>query len=213
MFLFQGNGNGAALNQMDATAFIEVDAATNVYISDYGNSRITKWAVSATTGTLLAGNNGGGSGLNQLNALWGIFFDSTTNYLFIADRLNHRVLRWLSGAASGTIVAGVTGITGNTATLLNNPGAIQFDSAGYMYVLDNSNYRVLRFMVGNTTGTTILSWSTGTAANQLSGSSLPYLIRFDNAGNLYVGDHGNNRIQRYSIICPITTTTSTCESD
>lgn len=164
---------------MAATAFIDIDASTNVYLSDYGNSRITKWLVSATTGTVVACNNGAGSGLNQMSAQWGIFVDSSTNYLYICDRVNERVLRWLSGATSGTIVAGVTGTSGSTATLLNNPGAVHLDSNGYMYVLDGSNYRVLRFLIGNTTGTTIVSFSTGTAANQLSGSNFPFLMRFD----------------------------------
>lgn len=194
---------------MSATAYMDIDASTNVYLSDYGNSRITKWTVSASTGTVIAGNNGAGSGLNQMNAQWGTSIDSTTNYLYIADRLNHRILRWLSGASSGTVIAGVTGTIGSSATLLNNPGAVLLDTSGYMYVLDGSNYRVMRYMVGNTTGTAILSFATGTAANQLSSSSFPFLMRFDSTGNLYLNDMGNNRIQKYIITCPTTTTTTT----
>lgn len=194
---------------MSSSAFIFVDAATNIYVSDYANSRIAKWAPAASTSTIVAGNNGMGSGLNQFNAQWGIFVDTVSNLIYIADRINHRMVRWTSGGSSGTIIAGSTGTTGNTATLLNNPGAVLFDSAGLMYVLDGSNYRVLRFVVGNTTGTTILSFSTGTAANQLSGSSFPFLMSFDTVGNIYLGDMANNRIQRYDISCPTTTTSTT----
>jgi hypothetical protein len=194
---------------MGSTAFIYVDAGTNVYLSDYANSRITKWSVSASTGTLLAGNNGIGSGLNQFNAQWGMYVDSASTNMYIADRANQRVLQWFPGASTGTVVAGVTGSAGSTATLLNNPGAVLFDSAGYMYVLDALNYRVQRFIVGNTAGTTILSFTTGSASNQLSASAFPYLMSFDTTGNLYLGDFGNNRIQSYPITCPTTTTSTT----
>jgi hypothetical protein len=47
-----------------------------------------------------------------------------------------------------SIVAGSTGTTGSTATLLYNPYDVAFDGYRNMYVVDYSNHRIQRFPLG-----------------------------------------------------------------
>lgn len=44
----------------------------------------------------MAGGNGVGTAIDQLSNPWGIYVDSSQT-LYICDRNNHRVQRWLSG--------------------------------------------------------------------------------------------------------------------
>ncbi|CAF3956989.1 unnamed protein product, partial [Rotaria sp. Silwood1] len=68
------HGNGAALTQMSGSYGLFVDSAFNIYISEYTNCRVTRWANGNTTaGGLVAGGNGCGSALNQLYNPWGIY--------------------------------------------------------------------------------------------------------------------------------------------
>ena len=45
----------------------------------------------------MAGGNGAGSALDRLNGPWGIHVDSN-QVIYIVDRNNHRVQRWISGS-------------------------------------------------------------------------------------------------------------------
>lgn len=180
---------------------------TYVYASEVFNHRTTRTLISTSTTTVFAGNNGQGNGLNQLNFPWGIYVD-TTSTMYIADQGNHRIVRWVSGASSGTVVAGATGVAGSNSTLLDNPCSVILDSAGLMYVMDFGNRRVQRFTIGNPVGTTILSFSVGLGANQISAVWQLYL-GFDPTGNLYISDAGGHRVQRHDLTCPTTTTSTT----
>ena len=56
-------------------------------------------------GFTVAAGNGKGSQLNQLNCPTGIYVDDDQT-IYIADRLNHRIVEWKSGTTSGNVVAG-----------------------------------------------------------------------------------------------------------
>ncbi|CAF5016463.1 unnamed protein product, partial [Rotaria sp. Silwood1] len=116
-----------------------------------------------TNGVLMAGNNGAGNSNTTLNNPWGIhYLPSVSNDLFITNYNGHSVMRWTPGASSGYFVAGVpgvsgqtsmllsypigTGIAGNTATQLNSPRGIAFDSAMNLYVSDTGNGRIQKFL-------------------------------------------------------------------
>jgi hypothetical protein len=51
-----GNGAGNGLNQLDQPYGIFLDSMKNVYVADYGNYRIMKWAPGSTSGEIIAGN-------------------------------------------------------------------------------------------------------------------------------------------------------------
>ena len=90
-------------------------------------------------------------------------------------------------------------VVGNGApgtTTLNYPDIVILDGAGYVFIVDESNFRVVgsgptgfRCIVG-------CSGKSGSDANRLS---FPFGLSFDNRGNLFVSDASNNRIQKFTL--------------
>ncbi|CAF3289409.1 unnamed protein product [Rotaria socialis] len=106
-------------------------------------------------------------------------------------------MKWNKGAKEGFVVAGGQG-QGNALTQLSYPNGIFVDTLGTLYVADSENHRVMRWTQGDKKqGTVIVGGNgVGEGANQFSA---PIGLSFDRQGNLYVGDYGNNRVQRFSI--------------
>lgn len=55
-------------------------------------------------GTTVAGGNGNGDATNQLSWPYGLFVDDDQT-VFVADRWNHRIVRWKKGDTDGQIIA------------------------------------------------------------------------------------------------------------
>lgn len=118
-----------------------------------------------TTGTTLIGGT-------QLNNQWGLVFDSSDT-LYIADRLNHRILKWTVNATNATTVAGQANCTsGTNMYYLNEPTCIQLDSSGNIYIADMKNNRVQFWAKGASYGTTVA----GTGRKQIKFISI-YLFK------------------------------------
>ena len=100
---------GVAANQLRAPYSILFDSNNSLYVADALNNRIQKWAKGATSGVTVAGQSNGGAGtsLTAFNFIVGMVMDSGGN-LYFTDRINHRVMYWANGAASGIIIAGIT---------------------------------------------------------------------------------------------------------
>lgn len=98
---------GVAANQLLTPTAITFGPSNELYVSARDSHRVQKWLSGAGNGTTVAGKSNGtsGSGLSELNKPTGIAVDSNSS-LFVADLLNHRVVRWNSGATSGILVAG-----------------------------------------------------------------------------------------------------------
>ncbi|CAF4305802.1 unnamed protein product, partial [Rotaria magnacalcarata] len=187
-----GRGNGAAWTQMSSSYGLFIDSTFNIYISEYSNCRVTRWANGNTTaGGLVAGGNGCGSALNQLYNPWGIYLNGNKT-LFVADYSNHRIQKWVYGATTGVVVAGESSVAGSFSYQLNSPTSITFDQYSNMYVLDTNNNRIQRWTPGATYGITVVSASMST----------PLGLKFDFSGNLYVADYNNHRIASFKIYCP-----------
>ena len=177
-----GDGtSGSASNQIgQAIGGIAIDLSGNVYLSEYDNSRVAKWAPNATHGTLAAGNGTSGDGPSQLNVPTGFYFDPVSNTLHIASQGGHCIVRWLSGASSGSTVAGTCGVSGNNATLLSTPKSVTFDRYGNMYVADQSGGgRIVSFPPDSLIGIPIIT----------SGLSNAMSVAVDKDLNLYVADY------------------------
>ncbi len=157
-------------------------------------SRVARNAISTTARTTAAGQRGfSGIGNNSLNNPVSVFVDANEN-VYIADKLNHRIMRWDNGATTGVVVAG-TGTAGSNANELNQPVDVTFDAQGRMYVADEQNHRIIRFAansVGGDNGTVLVG--NGTAGNTGTQLSSPEHVFFDAAGNLFIADAGNHRI-------------------
>jgi DNA-binding beta-propeller fold protein YncE len=186
-------------NPIDMT----VDSVGNVYISSSFCNWVTKWAPNATNSTLVAGSSLGLSGNDNrsLYQSYGLALDESNSFLYVVDRSNYRVQRFLLGGSGiGVTVAGGNGL-GSAANQLNNPTTIYLSKLdGSLYIVDSSNNRIQKWAQNATFGITVAG-----SPNGLIGST-PYLLNGpfgmaidDEENYLYVADGLNNRIQRFSL--------------
>ena len=88
-----------------------------------------------------------------------------SNALYIADRSNHRVQKYLRDASLGETVAGQeTGLSGTNSNFLSNPFDLIVETNGDIYVSDTDNHRILLWTSGSTTGVIV----TGTGKSTLN---------------------------------------------
>jgi sugar lactone lactonase YvrE len=189
---------GSSNNQFSFPYAIALDSSSGtLYITDQTNHRVMRYFSGATTGSVVAGNNGAGTNTNQLSSPCGLYFDSSTNSLIIANFAANNIVRWPIGANSWTLVAGnPNGISGNTATLLNSPMGVVSDAWGNIYVADTYNQRIQFFLAGQSNGTTIAG-TTSTLGSTASLFRYPYALVLDNQLNVYVSDTYNFRVQKF----------------
>ena len=155
-----------------------------------------QYLAGASSGTVVAGGNGPGTNVNQLNLPFSFAFDEKNSSFLIVNHGAHNIVRWRLGATSWTLVAGVTGVSGSSSTLLNAPLSVVLDPFGNIYVADTNNHRIQMFLVNENNATTIagVTGSSGTGAHQFS---TPYWAILDGDLNLYVADTFNNRVQKF----------------
>lgn len=195
-----GDGAGPGAGQFNGPNDIWVDPHGNVYVTDNFNDRVQKWPPGVGAGGTVAGVIGEISGPAGMVGPTGIFMDSNGN-LYVADSYNSRVQEFKAGDTLGITVAGGNG-QGGAANQLILPSGVFVTPSGYIYVCDVGNNRVQRFPPGSsaaTDGVTVAGIgdtqnSSGTRPGQLSG---PLGICVDAAGNLYVADKGNHRVQEF----------------
>jgi hypothetical protein len=189
-----GNGYGSDPNQLSEASGVALDDAGNLYVADYTNYRIQRWAPGATVGVTVAGGNGQGSDANQLSLAADVALDGAGN-IYVADTINQRVQRWAPGGTVGVTVAGGNG-EGSGADQFSTPLGLSVDAAGNVYVADLYNHRVQRWAVGATTGVTVAGGNgDGNGAAQLA---YPWGVDVDGSGNVYVADTLNDRVQRWA---------------
>lgn len=195
-----GNGQGSAATQLSIPTDVAFDATGRMYVCDYGNNRVQRLPVgstSATSATTVATAAAG----HGLNLPIGVYIDASDN-LYVADQHNGRVVKYTPGssATNGIEVAGVWGQGSAASNLLFYPNDMVIDAAGNLLVCDYQNSRVQRFAPGSTAGSNAV-----TVAGTAGYGSGTYQFKFDNrfhldaAGNMYVSDEGNDRIQKYGV--------------
>lgn len=109
-----------------------------------------------TTAATIAGTTGTtGTTPTLFKSPYDIVLD-TSRALYIVDRDNNRVQKWLNGASSGTTVAGsASGTSGTTVNYLNVPRAIALDLNNNAYIADATNHRVVLWNVSSSFCTVI----------------------------------------------------------
>ena len=174
-----GNGGPALSAAISGARGVASDAAGDIYIADTGNSRVQE--IAATTHTQ-----------------WGIAMQA--GYVYTV-------------AGSITGIAGDSGDSGlATAALLSHPGGVAVDAAGDLYIADSYNSRIqevaaasgtqwgqpmtagdIYTVAGSATGDGGSSGDGGTATAALLNT--PAGVTADAAGDLYIADYYNNRVQ------------------
>jgi sugar lactone lactonase YvrE len=204
---FSGDGGPAAAAKLADPEAIAFDAAGNLYVDDYNNSRIRrvdrKGIIKTVAGTGEAGfsGDGGPATAAKLSEVEGISVDENGN-LLIADTSNQRIRR-VDEKGVITTVAG-TGKTGNsgdggpaTAATFHDPVSVVADSDG-LYISDHHNDRVRRIDHNDTIAT-----FAGTGVRGFSGDGDPATSAMLNQpwalavcnGTLYITDSFNHRVR------------------
>jgi hypothetical protein len=198
---------GSALTQLNSPYGLAFDANGNMYVSEGGTHRVTKWAPGASSGTLVGGTGALTNNLAGFNTPVGVVVYKDT--VFVADYSNHRVVKWAPGAATGVLVAGGAG-AGGALTQLNYPRGLFVDKLGNVFVAEQNSFRVTKWAPGSSAGV-LVGGRTGLYMN--AGDSLlwgPQVVFISpNSGKLYVTARYDYRVQRYDPIVKDTLTVST----
>lgn len=189
-------GNG--LDQLTFPQRIAFDpTSSTLYVADTDGHRILRYVSSNATGSIVAGGNGLGTNRNQLSFPTGLYFESSSNSLVIANSFSHTIVRWVLGASNWTLIAGnPAGSAGSSSTSLNIPSGLTLDPMGNIYVADAGNHRIQFFYAGQPNGTTVagVTGLTGVSVSLLAG---PQAVILDAQLNMYVADRGNNRVLKF----------------
>jgi trimeric autotransporter adhesin len=199
-----GNG-GLAVNAglLDPIS-VAVDTAGNIYIGEFAGEirKVTPdGIINRIAGIGIRGYGGdNGPALSaQLNEPYGLAVDSAGN-LYIADTENNRIRKVDPSGVITTIAGtGQPGFSGDGGPAikaqLNGPSRLALDSAGDLYFVDESNFRV-RMVGSNGTITTVAGGgrSINDGVVPTSASLIPVAIALNAAGTLYIADRLRFRI-------------------
>ena len=201
------NGQATAASLNYPTGVYAING--NVYISDGGNNRIRVVYASgvistiAGNGTATFGGDGGNALSASLNNPAKIIVDNFDD-IYICDWGNHRI-RMINSMGTITTVAGngTGGYAGDNgpaiSAQLQHPSQIAFDSNSNMFIADEYNNRIRKIDVNSTittycgNGTQAFTGDGGLPGNATVWS--PTGVTFDNSGNMYIADYGNNRVR------------------
>jgi hypothetical protein len=107
--------------------------------------------------------------------------------IYIADRWNHRILKWKRGAKNGQILVGEFGY-GNETNQLNQPSDVIIDKENNSLIIcDADNRRIMRWSLENNTQNGEIIIEDIDCAH----------LAMDKDGSLYISDHKENGVKRW----------------
>ncbi len=132
----QSNGShGHATNQLFNPAGVYVDSSGNIFVADFNNNRIQKWAQGASSGVTVAGDSSAvaGDDSTRLQNPTGVFVDRNGN-IYVSDQYNNRVQKFtlnsainnaytpiVAGSYTATVYNGSQVVTTSSITIGANP--------------------------------------------------------------------------------------------
>jgi len=210
-----GDGGFGKTAQLNNPQGVAVDAVGNIYVADYGNSKIRRLLTTSDTMQTMAGCGAvSGSCINQtegrlagetlINFPWDVVLDSSGNFYFPDSGLNRIRKVGNPGFILTNFAGTTTGFAGDggpaTAARLNNPVGMAIDATGNIFFTDLNNQRVRKIDTAGIISTIAGSGVAGFGGDggpatsaRLSG---PHGLAVDAAGNVYIADTNNYRIRK-----------------
>jgi uncharacterized protein (TIGR03437 family) len=211
-----GDGGPATQAALDGPQGVAVDAAGNVYISEYNGHRIRKVSTSGTITTIAGTSVEGYTGDNgpairaRISYPVGIKVDAAGN-VYVAENGNN-VIRKISSSGTISTYAGngnddYTGDNGPaTRAALSGPYGIALDQAGNLYIADSGNYVIRQVDTYGVIRTVAGSGYAGFGGDGGPASdarfSAPRDVAIDGSGNLFVADSFNDRVRVVLVTLP-----------
>ncbi|CAF1032017.1 unnamed protein product [Adineta steineri] len=191
---------GLDSNQLSGPYGIFVDVNLDLYVADSTNHRVQLFRLGESNGITVAGYTSVTPTIT-LSQPSGIILDAE-KYLFILDTGNHRIIS--SGSNGFRCLVGCYG-TGSQSNQLMFPFSFSFDHSGNMFVNDQGNSRIQKFLLMNDSFALSFNqpkfcsgaiWiSNGiTIANQSIVGQSPIAIFVDTNNTIYVAHRQNSII-------------------
>jgi len=195
-----GNFGSANANFHNPTG-MACDGKGDVWVVDTNNHRVQKFDGKLGGYMMKFGSRGNGEG--QFNAPWGIAVDRVRGYLYVVDSANFRVQKF---DMTGEFIM-AWGSFGNGDGQFYFPRGVAVDQEdGSVYVVDMGNHRIQKFDTStNVLPQLLTKWGGSPAAGHASSPLAqeagqlrsPWGITVDGAGDVYVTDTGNHRIEKF----------------
>ncbi len=200
---YGGDGGPAQQANLKSPSQICIDASGNMFVADAGNARIRRIDRNGVI-TSVAGSgdkkysgDGGSATSAAMASPQGVAVDGS-GQIFIADSGNYRIRLVNSGGIITTLAGnGHTSYLGDNgpawaATLLD-PRGIAIDSAGNLYIADQSNLRIRKVDAKSGNITTVagidqIGYTADNIPATSAGLGFPEGVALDTSGNIYVAD-------------------------
>jgi len=209
---YSGDGGPATQAQLNQPSDIRA-GSSGIYIADSGNGRIRR-IVNGIITTYAGGffgspNNGDGGPPGRANLCYPTAIRLTSTGMFFTDC--NRAVRQVANGIINTVAGSLFGMSGYggdgglaTAAVFNGLTGIDFDpSTGYVYVSDEGNSRVRRFLVGGTITTYAGNGQSNPFGTNGDGGPAtqaqiqkPEALWFDSFGNLFIADKSASAIRK-----------------
>jgi len=195
-----GNFGSANSNFHNPTG-IACDGKGDVWVVDTNNHRVQKFDGKLGGYIMKFGTRGNGEG--QFNSPWGIAVDRVRGYVYVVDSANFRVQKFDMG---GEFIMS-WGSFGNGDGQFYFPRGVAVDqSDGSVYVVDMGNHRIQKFDTSTNVLPQLLTKWGGSSEPGHASSPLaqeagqlrsPWGVAVDSAGDVFVTDAGNHRIEKF----------------